>query len=194
MTPALAMLNNLLKDDIMDDGYILHISIYVRYGLEQNTFSVGRHKRVRIYREVPNYRSIISLETSGELIKRLPNTCDQRGETLVMISATDSLRDHVRDTIRENLPKGVTLSEQEYQPMMDSGLDQWYLKRINGADVEDTPVSEGFRNEDVVKPENSSNTRIKSNSNNDTRHSEWDELTLVGSSEKASRLQKESTY
>lgn len=100
----------------------------------------------------------------------------------------------MRDTIRENFHKGVRISEQEYQPIMESGLDQWYLKSINGADIEDAPVSEGFRNEDVVKPGNSSKTRIKSDSTNDTRHSEWDELTLVGSNEKASRMQKKSTY
>ncbi|KAL4868637.1 hypothetical protein BDV12DRAFT_209082 [Aspergillus spectabilis] len=74
MTPALSLINNLLKDDIMDDSYILHISIYVSNGLEQNKLPFGRHKRVYIYQEAPDYQSIISLEATGDRVKRLPNT------------------------------------------------------------------------------------------------------------------------
>ncbi|KAL5333669.1 hypothetical protein BJX70DRAFT_392011 [Aspergillus crustosus] len=116
MTPALSLINNLLKDDIMDDGYILHISIYVSDGLEQNELPFGQHKRVYIYQEAPDYHGIISLEATGDRVKRLPNTWDEQGQTLVMVSATDGLRDHIRKIVRECLHQGVKLSELEYQP------------------------------------------------------------------------------
>ncbi|CEL09504.1 hypothetical protein ASPCAL12639 [Aspergillus calidoustus] len=119
MTPALALINNLLKDDIMDDGYILHISIYVRDGLKQNGLPFGQHKRVYFYQEVPNYRNIISLEASGDQIERLPNTWDEQGRMLVMVSATNDLRDHIRKIVREYVHQGVKLSELEYQPRND---------------------------------------------------------------------------
>ncbi|BAE66179.1 unnamed protein product [Aspergillus oryzae RIB40] len=78
------LLNNLLKDDIMDDGYILNISIYVSSGLERNKVPFGQHKRVFLYQGVPDYRNVISLEASGEQIERLPNIRDEQGRTLVM--------------------------------------------------------------------------------------------------------------
>ncbi|KAE8307941.1 hypothetical protein BDV41DRAFT_568620 [Aspergillus transmontanensis] len=119
MTPALSLINNLLKDDIMDDGYILHISIYVSDGIEQNGLPFGRHKRVYIYQEVPDYQSIISLEASGDQVERLPNTWDEQGRTLVMVSTTDNLRDHIQNVVRVCLHQGVKLSELEYQPSTD---------------------------------------------------------------------------
>ncbi|KAJ5276525.1 uncharacterized protein N7525_002882 [Penicillium rubens] len=119
MTPALSLINNLLKDDIMDDGYILHISIYVSDGIEQNGLPFGRHKRVYIYQEVPDWQSIISLEASGNQVERLPNTWDEQGRTLVMVSATDDLRDHIRKVVRACVQQGVQLSELEYQPSTD---------------------------------------------------------------------------
>ncbi|KAE8130661.1 hypothetical protein BDV38DRAFT_289436 [Aspergillus pseudotamarii] len=119
MTPALSLINNLLKDDIMDDGYILHISIYVSDGIEQNGLPFGRHKRVYIYQEVPDYQSIISLEASGDQVERLPNTWDEQGRTLVMVSTTNDLRDHIQNVVRECLHQGVKLSELEYQPSTD---------------------------------------------------------------------------
>ncbi|KAL4779929.1 hypothetical protein BJX76DRAFT_351389 [Aspergillus varians] len=82
MTPALALINNLLKDDIMDDGYILHISIYVGDGLKQNGLLFGQYKRVYFYQEAPDYRNIISLEASGDQIERLPNTWDEQGRMI----------------------------------------------------------------------------------------------------------------
>ncbi|KAH3438007.1 hypothetical protein KXW39_000827 [Aspergillus fumigatus] len=99
MTAALALLNNLLKDDIMDEGYILHISIYVRNGLEQNKLPFGRHERVYLYQGVPDYQNIIPLEASGGQIERLPNTGDEQGRTLVMVSATDEHRDNIREIL-----------------------------------------------------------------------------------------------
>ncbi|KAB8227897.1 ferric reductase family protein [Aspergillus alliaceus] len=113
---AQGLLNNLLKDDIMDEGYILNISIYVSSGLEQNKVPFGQHKRVFLYQGIPDYRNVISLEASGDQIERLPNIRDEQGRTLVMVSTTDELRDHIRETVREHLHQGVKLSELEYQP------------------------------------------------------------------------------
>ncbi|QMW37012.1 hypothetical protein G4B11_000248 [Aspergillus flavus] len=113
------LLNNLLKDDIMDDGYILNISIYVSSGLERNKVPFGQHKRVFLYQGVPDYRNVISLEASGEQIERLPNIRDEQGRTLVMVSTTDKLRDHIRKTVREHLHQGLKFSELEFQPRAD---------------------------------------------------------------------------
>ncbi|BDD58964.1 hypothetical protein MAP00_004199 [Monascus purpureus] len=44
MSAALTLLNRLLKDDIVDGGYILHISIYVMDGLGHKKFLFGDHK------------------------------------------------------------------------------------------------------------------------------------------------------
>ncbi|KAL2846614.1 hypothetical protein BJY01DRAFT_173064 [Aspergillus pseudoustus] len=116
MTVALALLNNLLEDDIMDNGYILQISIYVRDGLEPNRFPFGKHDRVCLYQAHPDYQNIVSLEASGDQIERLPNVRDKQGRTLVMVSAADRVRDHIRKTVRGHLHQGVRLFELEYQP------------------------------------------------------------------------------
>ncbi|KAL2812036.1 hypothetical protein BDW59DRAFT_167896 [Aspergillus cavernicola] len=119
MTAALTLINNLLEDDIMDEGYILHISIYIRNGLGQNKFPLGQHERVYLYQGVPDFEDIISLEASGDKIERLPNVRDKQGQTLVMVSAADEIRDHIRKTVQGYLHQGVKLSELEYQPNTD---------------------------------------------------------------------------
>ncbi|KAL4756094.1 NADPH oxidase family protein [Aspergillus foveolatus] len=119
MRPALALLNNLLKDDTMDEGYILHISIYIKDGFEQNKLLFGKHQRVYMYQNIPDYQSIISLEASGDQIERLPDTWDKQGRTLVIVSATDVVRDRLREVVRGHLHQDVKLSELEYQPSAD---------------------------------------------------------------------------
>ncbi|KAA8652089.1 ferric reductase family protein [Aspergillus tanneri] len=113
---AQGLLNNLLKDDIMDEGYILNMSIYVGKGLGQTKLPFGQHKRACLYQGVPDYQNIISLEASGDQIERLPNIRDEQGRTLVMVSAMDELRDHIQEIVRGHLHQGVNLSELEYQP------------------------------------------------------------------------------
>ncbi|KAL4934190.1 uncharacterized protein BDV17DRAFT_2575 [Aspergillus undulatus] len=44
-TSAQEQLNQLLEDDTMDDGYILHISIYVAHDLKQHKQSFGELER-----------------------------------------------------------------------------------------------------------------------------------------------------
>lgn len=75
--------------------------------------------------EASDYQNIISLEASGDQIERLPNTGDERGRMLVMVSTTDDIRDRIRETVREHLHDGVTLSELEYQPSADGEPIEW---------------------------------------------------------------------
>jgi hypothetical protein len=104
-------------------------------GLEQNKLPFGQHKRVCLYRSIPDYDSIISLEASGAQIERLPNIREEHGRTLVMgkvlgfpydhvlrffpVSTADELRDQLRETVKAYLHRGVNLSELEYQPSAD---------------------------------------------------------------------------
>ncbi|KAJ5982690.1 hypothetical protein N7451_012790 [Penicillium sp. IBT 35674x] len=110
------LLDDLLGDDIIDKGYILSISIYVEHGLANNTTPLGKHKRVCYYQGVPDYRSIVSTEASGSQIKRQANIPDEPGRTLVMVSAKDNIRDHIRQIVKGYLHHGVQFSELEYQP------------------------------------------------------------------------------
>lgn len=52
--------------------------------LVQSRLPFGKHERAFLYQGTPDYRNIISSEASGDLIERLPNIRDKRGETLVM--------------------------------------------------------------------------------------------------------------
>ncbi|KAJ5431150.1 hypothetical protein N7445_008882, partial [Penicillium cf. griseofulvum] len=70
----------------------------------------------RLHLGLPDYRKIISTEASRSQIKRLPNIPDKPGRTLVIVSASDGLRDRLRDIARGYLHQGVELSELEYQP------------------------------------------------------------------------------
>lgn len=88
-------------------------------GLEQNKLPFGQHERVCLYRSVPDYDNIISLEASGDQVERLPNIREERGRTLVMVSTADELRDQLRETVKAYLHQGVNLSELEYQPSAD---------------------------------------------------------------------------
>ncbi|KAL4961382.1 ferric reductase family protein [Aspergillus stella-maris] len=119
MTPALALLNNLLKDDTMGEGYILHISIYVKDNFDHKKLLFGEHQRVYICQNTPDYSDIISLKAFGNHIERLPDTWDEEGRTLVIVSATDDVRDQLREVVRNHVHQDVKLSELEYQPSAD---------------------------------------------------------------------------
>ncbi|RDH14180.1 cell surface metalloreductase [Aspergillus niger ATCC 13496] len=95
---------------------ILNVSIYVRNGLAHNKVPFGEHETFCLYQGTPNYESIVSLEASGDQIERLPNIREERGRTLVVVSAGDDIRDHIREIVREYFHQGVHLSELEYQP------------------------------------------------------------------------------
>ncbi|KAL4926587.1 uncharacterized protein BDV17DRAFT_283182 [Aspergillus undulatus] len=93
---------------------ILHISIYVRNGLEPNRFPFANHDRVCLYQGQPDYQNIVSLEASGDQIERLPNIQGKQGKTFFF--AADGVRDHIRKKARGYLHQGMKLSELEYQP------------------------------------------------------------------------------
>ncbi|KAJ5640294.1 uncharacterized protein N7484_008156 [Penicillium longicatenatum] len=110
------LLNDLLDDDVIDKGYILSISIYVEHGLAKNKTLLGKHERLCYYQGVPDYRSIVSTEASGSQIERLANIPDEPGRALVMVSANNNVRDHIRQVVKGYLHQGVQFSELEYQP------------------------------------------------------------------------------
>lgn len=97
----------------------------------------GEHKRAFLYQGVPDYENIVSLEASGDKIERLPMIRDEHGQMLVMgktshpvvlklvtaemitvsiVSASDMLRDRLRDIVREYLHRRVKMTELEFQP------------------------------------------------------------------------------
>jgi hypothetical protein len=96
---AQPLLNDLLKDDILDNGYvcqplavdelrlmiskILQISIYVESAKDDGE-SFGEHNRAFRYQGKPNYSQIISAESAGDYIERISNAQEEIGETLVL--------------------------------------------------------------------------------------------------------------
>ncbi|EER43195.1 ferric-chelate reductase [Histoplasma capsulatum H143] len=98
--------NSLLKDDTVANGYILTISIYVEFG---GIVKLGNHERAFVYKGLADYRNIIQTEVSG-------NGEDDRGELLVMVSASDKTRDQLRSIVRDFLHDKVTMTELEFQP------------------------------------------------------------------------------
>ncbi|KAH1598470.1 hypothetical protein KXX44_005587 [Aspergillus fumigatus] len=79
------LLNSLLDDDVLDDGYILEMSFYVEYKSKAGKGRpFGDHHRATIYNSFPDYDSIISTEASGEHIERVSNSQEERGKLLVL--------------------------------------------------------------------------------------------------------------
>ncbi|KAJ5643585.1 uncharacterized protein N7484_006092 [Penicillium longicatenatum] len=82
---AQPLLNGLLSDDVLDDGYILEMSFYVVSNqMIEHGKPFGQHQRARVFNGSPPYEKIISEEVSGQHIKRLAITHNERGEILVM--------------------------------------------------------------------------------------------------------------
>jgi hypothetical protein len=106
----------------------------VERGLKRDQQQLGKHKRACLYQGVPHYESLIALESSGELIERLPNIRDEQGQLQVLgksarnyhvkmdvepatlVSTTDTIRFRLREIVRQYLHERVKLSELEYQP------------------------------------------------------------------------------
>lgn len=107
------------------------------HDLKQDKLPFGKHERACLCRGIPHYESLVSLESSGKLIERLPNIRDEQGRLLVMgkfrwtchvttsaewvtsVSAADPIRYQLREIVRGYLHQNVKLSELEYQPMAD---------------------------------------------------------------------------
>ncbi|OJD23047.1 hypothetical protein ACJ73_05605 [Blastomyces percursus] len=78
-------LNELLQDDVLDEGYILTISIYVEFGqITGDRMPFGGHERAFVYRGLADLQDILQTEVSGERIKRLTDVQEERGDVLVM--------------------------------------------------------------------------------------------------------------
>ncbi|GKZ54467.1 hypothetical protein AnigIFM49718_010280 [Aspergillus niger] len=111
------LLNSLLDDDVLDDGYILEMSFYVEFNSTAGKGRLfGEHRRATIYNGVPNYDSIISAEASGEHIDRISNNHEEIGKSLVIVSAKDELRDHLTVIVRNYVDQGVKFRKVEFQP------------------------------------------------------------------------------
>ncbi|GFF98653.1 metalloreductase, putative [Aspergillus udagawae] len=75
------LLNSLLDDNVLDDGYILEMSFYVEYKSKARKGRPFRdHHWATIYNGFPDYNSIISTEASGEHIERVSNSQEERGK------------------------------------------------------------------------------------------------------------------
>ncbi|OJD10435.1 hypothetical protein AJ78_08552 [Emergomyces pasteurianus Ep9510] len=113
---AQPLLNSLLVDDVLDNGYILEMSFYMESSTKvEDEKPFGKHKRAMLYHNQPNYREIISSEVSGDYIPRLPNIHEERGRLLVMVS--DELRDRLQEIVRSHLDEKVEMCEAEFQPV-----------------------------------------------------------------------------
>lgn len=111
------MLNSLLDDDVLDDGYILEMSFYAEYKTKAGKARpFGVHHRATIYNGFPDYDSIISTEATGEHIERVSNSREERGKLLVLISAKDELQDHLTVIVRKYLDQRVKFHKVEFQP------------------------------------------------------------------------------
>ena len=97
---AQPLLNSLLSDDVLDDGYvgspflleshplimwkILEMSFYVVSNqMIEHGKPFGQHRRATVFNGKPDYTEIISAEASGRYIKRIANTHEDRGDVLV---------------------------------------------------------------------------------------------------------------
>jgi hypothetical protein len=92
----------------------------------------GHHDRAVVYNGSVHYDQIIQAEMSGELIERLPNAQEEKGESLVMgmrhprdiTSSTDKLpvaastrvRDQVQVMIGNYVHQKARMAVLEYQP------------------------------------------------------------------------------
>ncbi|KKZ68760.1 hypothetical protein EMCG_05636 [[Emmonsia] crescens] len=115
---AQPLLNSLLVDDVLDNGYILEMSFYMESSTKvKDERPFGKHKRAMLYHNQPNYREIILSEVSGDYIPRLPNIHEERGRLLVMVSVSDELRDRLQEIVRSYLHDKVGMCEVEFQPV-----------------------------------------------------------------------------
>ncbi|KAH1377451.1 hypothetical protein KXW98_002022 [Aspergillus fumigatus] len=114
---AQPLLNSLLDDDVLDDGFILEMSFYVEYkSIAGKGRPFGEHRRAIIYDGFPGYDNIISAEASGQHINRVSNTQEEMGKLLVMVSAKDEVRDLLTVIVRKYIDQGVELRKVEFQP------------------------------------------------------------------------------
>ncbi|KAI9774177.1 MAG: hypothetical protein M1839_001879 [Geoglossum umbratile] len=130
---AQPLLNGALKEDTLDDGWILAISIYCESSDIRNK-SFG--KRANVYPGKAPVRDILQAEVAGEHIeKKLVDNIDwdtkalveegklesgrltrRDGRLLVIVSGTEDIRDELRSVVRDHLRDEVSFFELDYQP------------------------------------------------------------------------------
>jgi hypothetical protein len=66
---------------------------------ENHMIDMGEHNRVKIYTGSPNYDDIISKEFSGELIKRVTNTAEEKGRRLILGTMHDTVHAYLLNTM-----------------------------------------------------------------------------------------------
>ncbi|EED16119.1 hypothetical protein TSTA_012280 [Talaromyces stipitatus ATCC 10500] len=76
----------------------------------------GNHNRAVVYSGYANYDQILRAEMSGELIERLPNAREEKRESLVMVAASNPVRDQVQTILRDYVHQKVKIAVLEYQP------------------------------------------------------------------------------
>ncbi|KAJ5369940.1 rerric reductase like transmembrane component [Penicillium cataractarum] len=106
------LLNSLLSDDVLDEGYILEMSFYVA---SEEAIGGGKpfgnHGRAVVFNGVPKYEEIVSEEASGSRIQRLPDTPEEQGKTLLLV------RDNLREIVCGHLSKKLSMLETHFQPV-----------------------------------------------------------------------------
>ncbi|KUL81468.1 hypothetical protein ZTR_10368 [Talaromyces verruculosus] len=112
---AQPLLNDLLKDDSLTNGYIFEVSIYTE-SAHDNGESFGEHGRAFRYHGKPDYNKIVSTEVADDYIERIPSTPERTGEILILTSVSNRLRDHLKSVVRRYLGKKVTMQEVDYRP------------------------------------------------------------------------------
>ncbi|KAJ5600705.1 hypothetical protein N7450_001772 [Penicillium hetheringtonii] len=114
---AQEQVNELLHDDVPDNGHMLSISIYV--GEDTSTHEeklFGTHERAFFYQGQPDYSSIISTELSGQTIEKSSSIRDDQGQMLLMTSTHGFVGDHLRGIVREHLHQRLNMIDLEYHP------------------------------------------------------------------------------
>ncbi|EGE04045.1 ferric-chelate reductase [Trichophyton equinum CBS 127.97] len=71
------------------------------------------HERAAVYSGVANLKEIFQQEISGE---HIPTVEEVQGKMLVLVSASNNIRDGLRGLVRNHLDKNVKISQLEFQP------------------------------------------------------------------------------
>ncbi|GBF64101.1 hypothetical protein TMEN_6773 [Trichophyton mentagrophytes] len=96
-------LNGLLGEDILDNGYILTISIYSETrDIKVDRF--GNHERAVVYRGQANFQEIVREELTGQDIERLPAVGEVYGDTLVLDIGDELRTAFVEEYTNEKTP------------------------------------------------------------------------------------------
>ncbi|KAL3469008.1 hypothetical protein BJX99DRAFT_252324 [Aspergillus californicus] len=119
-------LNELLNDDLAEENDLLKFHLFIENGQYKESFS----PRAMTYPEAPDYRAILDdylskeyiektkldSSTRKELKKDLEKGEKKKGGTIVMVSASTSVRETVRLVVHDYLNRDVQMLELEYQP------------------------------------------------------------------------------